>query len=85
MKQPNPSDLPIMAKFCKSCPFKPDEKGIAQDQELANKVTERTLFKAHQICHGTEGPKREWKFRCKGSFENNMVIYERLGFKHLIK
>jgi len=85
MKQPNPSDLPVMRGYCKTCPFKPDEKGRAQDQQLANIVIERTLFKGHQICHGTEGPKREWKFRCKGSFDHNLVIYERMGLEHLVK
>lgn len=85
MKQPNPSDLPVNKNYCKTCPFKPDKDGRAQDQELANKVISRTLFKGHQICHGTEGPKRKWKTRCKGSFDHNMIIYERLGYKNLVK
>lgn len=79
------SILPVMKSHCKTCPFKKNENGIEQDVDLCNKVTERTLFKAHQICHGTEGKNREPKNRCKGSFDSNMVIYERMGLSHLVK
>lgn len=79
------SDLPVMLNYCKTCPFKPKEDGRLQDQELANQVTSRTLFKAHQICHGTEGKNREPRNRCKGSFENNKEIYDRMGLGHLLK
>lgn len=79
------SALPVMKGYCKTCPFKPDENGTMRDVEQANLVTERTLFKAHQICHGTEyGPTREPRNRCKGSFDFNYTIYERLGFADLI-
>lgn len=81
----NASDLPIMAAHCKTCPFKPDKDGRWRDVGQANIVQERTLFKAHQICHGTEGPARQANFRCKGSFDANMVIYERMGFADLVK
>lgn len=63
--------LPVMKAHCKTCPF-------VHDQELANRVTERTLFKAHQICHGTNIN------RCKGSFDFNFAIYERMGFGDLV-
>lgn len=78
-------DLPVMKVYCSSCPFKPKENGIWQDSKLANKVIERTLFKAHQICHGTEGKKREWNNRCKGAYDHNKQIYDRLNLGHLIK
>lgn len=77
---PNASDLPVMKAECKTCPFR-NHQNVA----LLNKVTERTLFKAHQICHGTEGKNRKPTHRCKGSFDNNFTIYERLGFSHLVK
>jgi hypothetical protein len=70
--------LPVMKGYCKTCPFKPDENGIMR-------VTSRTLFKAHQICHSTEGENREPRNRCKGSFDFNYTIYERLGFADLIQ
>lgn len=79
------SDLPVMIANCKTCPFKLNELGRWQDVELANKVISRTLFKAHQICHGTEGEKREWRNRCKGAFDYNMEIYSRMGVNHLVK
>lgn len=76
--------LPIMEAYCKTCPFKPIGNGV-QNQELVNKVVERTLFKGQQICHGTEGRKRrEWKNRCKGAWEHNSAIYIRMGMEDLV-
>lgn len=74
------SKLPVMKTHCATCPFKPDENGIEQDPQLAATVTKRTLFKANQICHSTEGPGREPKSRCKGSYDFNRTIYKRMGF-----
>lgn len=48
------SELPVMKSCCKTCPFKLTESGRFQDVDLANNVIQRTLFKGHQICHGTE-------------------------------
>jgi len=77
------SQLPVMKAHCATCPFK-EVKGRQQDTKLANEVIGRTLFKGHQICHGTEGENREPRNRCKGAFDHNMEIYERLGFSHLV-
>jgi len=88
LKRPIPVRyLPVMKKHCKTCPFKPDSRGVWNDPELAAVVTERTLFKGQQICHGTEGKEREPNHRCKGSFDYNGMLYERLGFdiKLLVK
>lgn len=76
--------LPIMKAHCKKCPFKPDENGKWQDTDLANRVIERTLFKSHQICHGTESKDRVPNNRCKGLFDHNFEIYDRMGYGHLI-
>jgi len=73
----NVGNLPVMKGFCKSCPFKPDNSGRLQDQELANTVINRTLFKGQQICHGTEGANRKANNRCKGAFDHNEEIYKR--------
>lgn len=73
------SEYPVMKACCATCPFKLDDKGRLQDVVLANAVTTRTLFKGQQICHGTEGPNREVRNRCKGSYEHNMEIYRRLN------
>jgi len=77
-------ELPVMKAHCATCPFKPDERGAWQDTELASKVIERTLFKAQQICHGTEGKRRKARNRCKGAYDHNLTIYERLGVDHLL-
>lgn len=81
----NPKELPVMLWHCKTCPFKLNELGHYQDMHLANEVTKRTLFKAHQICHGTQGKNRKANHRCKGSFDHNMEIYKRMGVDKLIK
>lgn len=73
------SKLPVMKKYCKTCPFKPNAKGEFQNVNLACEVIKRTLFQSQQICHGTEGENREPKNRCFGSFEYNAEIYERMG------
>ncbi len=83
-KNINASDLPVMKAVCKTCPFRLID-GVPQDVELMNAVTERTLFQSHQICHGTEGKNRKANNRCKGSFDFNFVIYERMGFADLVK
>ncbi len=81
----DPKKIPVMPSHCKTCPFKKDEKGMYKDMTLAMQVIERTLFKAHQICHGTEGENRKPTHRCKGAFDHNMEIYKRLGWDKLIE
>ena len=75
----NIDKLPVMSAYCATCPFKPNESGHWQNTELANTVITRTLFKAHQICHGTEGKRRKPRNRCKGAYEHNAEIYRRMG------
>jgi len=80
------SILPVMKAHCKTCPFKPNGRGLWANVPLANDVISRTLFKGHQICHGTEeGRKRTPKNRCKGAYDHNMEIYKRMGCDHLVK
>jgi len=74
-----------MKNHCATCPFKPDENGVWQNVELANKVVERTLFKGQQICHGTEKENREGRNRCKGAYDHNLEIYKRMRLDHLLK
>ena len=73
------NELPVMPKHCKTCPFKPEANGQPQNPALCAAVNKRTLFKAQQICHGTEGKNREPRNRCFGSFEHNADIYAGLG------
>lgn len=81
----DPKKIPVMPSHCKTCPFKANEQGHYQNMPLANQVIARTLFKAHQICHGTEGENRKPTHRCKGAFDHNMEIYKRLGWDKLIE
>ncbi len=73
-----------MKAHCKTCPFRPEENGKWFDTQLANEVIQRTLFKGHQICHGTELKSRKPQNRCKGAFDHNFEIYKRLGYEDLI-
>lgn len=84
MQKIDPDKLPVMAAHCKTCPFRKVD-GRWQDTNLANEVIKRTLFKGHQICHGTEGKKRQPKNRCKGAFDYNLEIYTRMGCAHLVR
>lgn len=77
--------LKVMASHCKTCPFKPQKDGRWGNVGLANSVIQRTLFKGHQICHGTEGPNREPRNRCKGAFDHNSEIYRRMGYGEFVK
>lgn len=73
------SKLPVMAKCCKTCPFRVLENGMQLNPELAAQVTVRTLFKANQICHTTEGTNRKPRNRCRGSYDFNRTIYKRMN------
>ena len=79
------TELPVMKACCKTCPFKDNGDGRWQNVQLANEVVSRTLFNAHQICHGTEGKNRKQNNRCKGAFDHNSEIYRRMGFGEFIK
>ena len=68
----------IMEVCCKTCPFKLDNNDIFQNVELASKVIERTLFKSVQVCHSNNYNKKKEQFKCKGSFDYNNEIYNRM-------
>jgi hypothetical protein len=74
-----------MKSHCATCPFKRDEHGCWQNVSLAIEVIDRNLFKSQQICHGTEGEKRKANNRCKGNYDHNKNIYDRMGLGHLLK
>jgi hypothetical protein len=76
-------ELPVMKASCKTCPFR-EVNGRQLDPQLAAEVTGRTLFTGQQICHGTEGPDREPNHRCRGSFDYNKTIYDRMGIVDLV-
>jgi hypothetical protein len=81
----NAQKVPVMESHCKTCPFKPNELGHYQDMCLANEVIQRTLFKAHQICHSTQDEIGNPHNRCKGAYVHNLEIYKRMGLDHLIE
>lgn len=70
-----------MKACCKTCPFKPNDKGVWQNVELANTVIGRNLFNSQQICHGTEGKNRKANNRCKGYYDFAFEIYKRMNLE----
>lgn len=85
MKNKPVSELPVMKSHCKTCAFRTDSDGRMRDPVLAGEVQGRTLFQAQQICHGTEkGKDRIPQNRCKGAFDANQQIYDRMGLGHLV-
>lgn len=76
--------MPVMKKKCSTCPFGETDRGW-RDVNLAVAVTERTLFKGQQICHHPRIHGKKETHRCRGSFDHNKEIYDRLGLGHLIK
>ena len=80
------SELSVMKKHCKTCPFKPVDKfGTYQFPETASEVISSTLFNSQQVCHHNGYDKKKKQFRCKGSYDYNKMIYDRLGLGHLLK
>lgn len=79
------SDLPVMKGHCKTCPFKPNKDGHPDNPRLANRVTSRTLFQGQQICHHHVLLGEEPTHRCKGSYDHNKEIYDRMGLGDLLK
>tara|TARA_R110000744_G_scaffold195512_2_gene314602 strand:+ start:5800 stop:6087 length:288 start_codon:yes stop_codon:yes gene_type:complete len=79
------SELPVMEKCCKTCPFKKVGRTLRwQDPKLASAVIERNLFKGQQICHGTETENRKPRNRCRGYWDYSTPIYKRLGMPSLL-
>jgi len=63
-----------MAAKCASCPFA--EGG---DRELANKVLERTMFQASQICHHPALHGKKQTHLCRGARDAQLVVLHRMG------
>lgn len=65
---------PVMAAMCESCPFK--EGG---DRELRNRVMERTILQASQICHHPALRGKRQTHLCRGARDEQLTILHRLG------
>ena len=78
MKKLNP--LPVMAKKCKTCPFRP---GSPYDN-LAMHLTECALSEASRICHSTGnsailGKTGKPERLCRGTRDIQLDVFHRLG------
>ena len=79
------SEMPVMKVTCSSCPFKKIEGTLRyQNQELADEVTLRTLFKGQQICHHPRLSGKKETHRCRGSYDHNKEIYDRMNLSFLV-
>ena len=65
---------PVMAAKCESCPFR--EGG---DIELRNKVMERTILTASQVCHHPRIHGKKETHLCRGARDEQLTILHRLG------
>ena len=65
---------PVMAAKCESCPFR--EGG---DIELRNRVMERTVLQASQICHHPRIHGKKESHLCRGARDEQLTILFRLG------
>ena len=65
---------PVMAAKCESCPFR--EGG---DIELRNRVMERTVLQASQICHHPRLHGKKETHLCRGARDEQLTILFRLG------
>ena len=65
---------PVMAAKCESCPFR--EGG---DIELRNRVMERTVLQASQICHHPRIHGKKETHLCRGARDEQLTILFRLG------
>jgi len=74
MGMKNIRNWPVMAAKCESCPFR--EGG---DIELRNKVMERTLLTASQICHHPRLHGKKETHLCRGARDEQLTILFRLG------
>ncbi len=66
---------PVMAAKCESCPFR--EGG---DIELRNKVMERTILTASQVCHHPRTHGKKETHLCRGARDEQLTILHRLGW-----
>lgn len=78
-------ELPVMKAHCRTCPFRPVGDNKTYDPELAQKVITRNFLSSQQVCHGSEGPNREHRNRCKGAFDYFKEIYYRMGMPDVIQ
>lgn len=72
----NTSDIPVMPNTCHTCPFKKDKNGEWQDEQLAEKVIGRCLFRSRQICHHNSP---EQTHQCRGYYDYSTTIYKKMN------
>jgi hypothetical protein len=65
---------PVMAAKCASCPFRD-----GGDIELRNRVMERTVLQASQICHHPRLHRKKETHLCRGARDEQLTILYRMG------
>ncbi len=66
---------PVMAEKCASCPFRQDG-----DHELAERVLERTILQASQICHHPVVKGKKETHLCRGARDVQLQILHGMGW-----
>lgn len=70
-------DMPIMQQKCASCPFRE-----GNDLELRNRIMERTIFQASQICHHPALKGKQQTHLCRGARDEQLNLLHRMGMIH---
>lgn len=65
---------PVMDAMCVTCPFRKDG-----DIELRNRVMQRTILRASQICHHPALSGKKQTHLCRGARDQQLTILYRMG------
>lgn len=79
MEIENVSEWPVMIRKCKTCPFKRDETGVEQCQEIADMVRARCMTSASQICHHPRLHGKRENSLCRGARDHQLQMFYRMG------
>lgn len=71
-------NMAVMAKRCPTCPFgaegQPDRR-----PEVANRVRERVIMQASQVCHHPRLSGGKETHLCRGARDFQLMLFHRLG------
>jgi hypothetical protein len=69
----------VMRQRCSTCPFNTDKNGRHKDVALVNKIINRVLNHANQICHHPALLGQKETHLCRGARDYQLDIFWKLG------
>jgi hypothetical protein len=70
---------PVMKAKCATCPFRTDERGRHVCPDVTNRVMQRIVSEASQICHHPQLLGKQETHLCRGARDFQLDIFHRLG------